>query len=76
MTTRKLSRAQKKDGIDIDLTDLKHDSTYITLSLPLQICCDICIPIKMAMNYMMKKSSCGKKRHRDGNKNIAVHSFG
>ena len=60
MTTQKLSRAQKKDGIDIDLTDLKHNSTCITLSLPLQLCCDICMPIKMASGHMAKKSSVDK----------------
>ena len=68
MTTRKMSRAQKKNGININLTDLKHDSTCIILSLPLQLCYDICMPIKMASVHMEKKSSHGKKRHCDGNK--------
>ena len=64
MRTRPTRSRQKKD---ILLTDIKYNSTCLTLDIPFSLCCDICKPIKEAANGLLKNSSKTrmKKRYRD-----------
>ena len=65
MTTRQRKCRRTKKGIDINLSDIKYDSTCMSLNIPLVMSCDICKPKIEAMCGMSKKSSREPKRFRD-----------
>ena len=49
----------------IEFTDIKSNSTCLTINLPRDLCCDICRQKKDAACCLLKKSSVGSKRFRD-----------
>jgi len=49
----------------IEFTDIKSNSTCLTINLPRDLCCDICRPKKNAAYCLLKKSSVGSKQFRD-----------
>ena len=67
MTSESSSRrSRKKTKPNILLSDIKYNSTCITLDLPFMLCCDeSCRPFLEAKSGMLKKSSRGPKRFRD-----------
>ena len=54
-----------KGGIDINLTDIKFNSTCTSLNIPLMLCCNNCRPKIESMNNICNKSSKGQKRIHD-----------
>ena len=56
------SSRRKLNCVHIDLTQIKHDSTCVTLQLPLDLACDNCKPKIEASIGMGKKSSMGQNR--------------
>ena len=62
---KRCPRTKEQRKININLTDIKYDSTCITLKLPIAMSCDICKGKMEAMCGMMKKSSRAPKRYRD-----------
>ena len=65
MTTRQRKCRQIKKGMDINLSDIKYNSTCISLNIPLVMSCDICKLKIEAMSGMSKKSSREPNRFRD-----------
>ena len=59
------SSRRKQEGIHIDLSEIKYDSTCISLNVPVTMSCDICRPKLEANNGLQKKSSAKPKRFRD-----------
>jgi len=60
-TTR---RSRRNGGVAIELSDIKYDSDCMTLHLPRDLCCDICVKKFDASIGMQRKSSCKKKSFR------------
>ena len=63
--TRSSRRTQK--GVHIDLSEIKYDSSCISLGLPLELSCDNCKPKLEAQFGLGKKSSTKMKRSREFN---------
>eukprot|EP00957_Ditylum_brightwellii_P028552 2157119-Ditylum_brightwellii.AAC.1 len=49
-------------GVAFDLSQIKHDSTCLSLSLPRNLCCDHCQRKKDSDSGVMRKSSCKQKK--------------
>ena len=65
MSTRRTRQSRSIKGVDINLTDIKFNSTCISLNIPLMLCCNNCKPKVESTNKICKKSSKGQKRIRD-----------
>eukprot|EP00957_Ditylum_brightwellii_P032417 2456526-Ditylum_brightwellii.AAC.1 len=59
MTRRK---HRYKGGVAFELSQIKHDSTCLSLSLPKSICCDQCQDKMDLDSVMMRKSSYKQKK--------------
>ena len=58
-------RQRSGGGINIGLSEIKYDSTCISLSLPFDMSCDVCGPKIEATIGLTKNSSCKQKRSRN-----------
>ena len=64
MTRTSDQRWRSGGGINIDLLEIKYDSTCISLSLLFDMSCDVCRPKMEATIGLTKKSSCKQKQSR------------
>ena len=67
MTSKSSSRhSRRKSKPSILVSDVKYNSTCLSLDLPLSLCCDVsCHPYLESQSGLLKKSSHGSKRFRD-----------
>ena len=67
MTSESSSRhSRRKSKPSILVSDVKYNSTCVSLDLPLSLCCDeSCRPYLESQSGLLKKSSHGSKRFRD-----------
>ena len=67
MTNKSSSRHSRRKSKPIFLvSDVKYNSTCLSLDLPLSLCCDVsCHPYLESQSGLLKKSSHGSKRFRD-----------
>ena len=67
MTTESSSRHSRRiNKRSILVSDVKYNSTCLSLDLPLSLCCDeSCRPYLESQSGLLKKSSHGSKRFRD-----------
>eukprot|EP00957_Ditylum_brightwellii_P004230 321357-Ditylum_brightwellii.AAC.1 len=50
-----------KCGVAIEKTNVKHNSDYLSLGLPRELCCDVCVR-KVDAGIGMQKKSSAKRR--------------
>ena len=68
------NKPSSRQGTPILLSDIKHNSTCITLKLPLSLACGNCRPQLDPLENKRKKGRLSNKRHHaEDVSNIGVH---